>query len=202
MMMPNKHLPRSKHSSEFQYQINHSRTNRLSYRDLSPPQMNETLINSLITQANHELFAAQSYSAMAYWCEANDYNGFGDFFRQQATEEREHADRFFALLSDLDLPLSVTAMDAPRDSFSGLSDLASHALSLEQGNTSGIIRCYEQAVETKAYRCQPTLLEFIDEQVEEESWASTMVNLTKRCECPGAALNLDRHIGKLLGEGG
>jgi hypothetical protein len=42
------------------------------------------------------------------------------------------------------------------------------------------------------------LLELIEEQVEEESWADTMVNLTIRSECPGAAYNLDRHIIKEL----
>ncbi|MFW6217408.1 MAG: hypothetical protein ACOC4K_00285 [Verrucomicrobiota bacterium] len=46
----------------------------------------------------------------------------------------------------------------------------------------------------KDYPSFPMLLEFIEEQVEEESWADTMVTLTERAECAGATYNLDRHI--------
>ncbi len=42
----------------------------------------------------------------------------------------------------------------------------------------------------------PLLLEFINEQVEEEAWAGKMIALLTRADCAGAQYNLDRHIVK------
>lgn len=161
--------------------------------------MNEKMIESLNAQANHELFAAHSYEAMAVWCDDLDYNGFAAFFQKQAEEERGHARRFLKHLTDRGATPSLTSLEAPRNSFSGLTEIAGHAVALELQNTSNVVACYELAVELKEVRSLPFLLEFVDEQVEEESWTNTMITLCRRNECPGSQFDLDRHIEKVLG---
>lgn len=162
--------------------------------------MHDKLIKALDFQANHEFFAAQSYEAMAQWSDNQDFKGFGEFFAKQADEERGHARRFLKHLLDRSVYPTLSAIEAPRLNFSALTDLAQHALALEKANTSHIQNCYAVAVETAETTSIPFLLEFIEEQVEEESWANTMVTLTIRHDCPGSVFDLDRHITKYLGD--
>ncbi len=160
--------------------------------------MKSEIFAALNDQANHELLAAHSYESMALWCSWNVYPGFADFFSEQASEEREHAAKFLSHLLERGEKPILSTIDAPRSAFSSLSEVAEYALSLEKTNTQKIEACYELALAEKDYASQPLLLELINEQVEEEAWGNQMVTLTKRAECPGAALNLDRHIIKIL----
>lgn len=162
--------------------------------------MDPEIRTALNNQAMHELLAAASYTAMSLWCRAQDYDGFGDFFAEQAAEEREHADKIFGHLLDRGEQPTVEAVAAPRNEFGSLCDVAEHALYLEQQNTAGINDCYALALAKPDYPSQALWLWFISEQVEEEAWASKMVNLTRRAECAGSVLNLDRHISKILAD--
>jgi len=160
--------------------------------------MNPSIQAALTDQANHELYASHAYRAMAIWCDDQDYNGFAKFFYTQAAEELEHADKFIRHLLDRGVMPKLTALEAPAVEFAQLLDLAMLAETLEQRNSANIHQCYAIAQEVQDFAAYPLLLELIEEQVEEESWASTMVTLTKRAECSGATYNLDRHIVKEL----
>ena len=160
--------------------------------------MNTSVQAALAAQANHELYASHSYRAMAIWCDDKDYNGYAKFFYQQAAEELEHAEKFIRHLLDRGVLPKLTAIHEPTTEFTRLTELALLAQTLEQRNSANIHQCYDVALEVKDFPSFPMLLELIEEQVEEESWADTMVNLTKRAECSGAIYNLDRHIVKEL----
>lgn len=164
--------------------------------------MNTSIQSALNNQANHELFAAHSYLAMAMWCEEKSYAGFAKFFYKQGQEEHAHASRFFKHLLDRGVLPEVSAVEAPRLNFERLRDVADHAQALERRNSENIHQCYDIAIEVKDFASQPMLLTFIEEQVEEEGWADSMVTLTRRAECSGATYNLDRHIVKELEGGG
>lgn len=161
--------------------------------------MHADLKTALNTQANHELFAAHSYDALSRWCSDLEFDGFAGFFTKQAVEEREHAGRFLDYLQDRGEQVTLSAIDAPVGTFPTLKDVALHALELEQTNTAKIHACYRAAVATDEIAALPFLLQFIEEQVEEEAWADKMVTMVARCECPGAQLSLDRHLEKILG---
>ena len=160
--------------------------------------MNPSIQAALTTQANHELYAAHSYRAIAIWCDDHDFNGYAKFFYQQSAEELEHADKFIRHLLDRGVMPKLTAIQEPVGEFKRLTEVALMAQKLEQRNSENIHQCYDIALEVKDYPAHPMLLELIGEQVEEESWADTMVTLTKRAECSGAIYNLDHHIVKEL----
>ncbi|MGE9289848.1 MAG: ferritin [Puniceicoccales bacterium] len=153
----------------------------------------------LCRQLNHEFYAALSYEALAVWCGDNDFNGFAEFFRKQASEEGEHARKFIEHMSERSMKAVIGGLDAPRTEFESLLEVALFARGLELKNTQLIIECYEEAVASGNPRSVPFLLGFIEEQVEEEAWAATMVGLLEKCDCPGSMLNLDRHIIQTLG---
>lgn len=158
-------------------------------------------LQALTRQFNHELFAAQSYLALSIWCEAQSFSGCAAFFTKQAAEEREHADKIIAHLLDRGAPAEIAAIDAPRQEFSSLGDVALHAQALEQANTRGINATLEAALGEKDYPAQVLMHWFVGEQVEEEAWASKMVDLVQRATCAGGLSSFDRHVSGLLGAG-
>lgn len=152
-------------------------------------------------QFNHEFTAAHAYVAMAVWCEDAGLKGCGKFFRKQAAEEREHADKFMAHLADRGVKPELAAVAAPKTKFESLVEVAEHALAMEVANTTGISKCYDVAVAEHDLASQPMLMWFIKEQVEEEAWASDLVRLAKGANCSGALMDLDRHVIKYLTSG-
>ncbi|CAA6694973.1 MULTISPECIES: ferritin [unclassified Lentimonas] len=161
--------------------------------------INNTIKLAIDKQATHELYAAHSYSALSMWCEANDYGGYAKFFKQQAAEEFEHAEKFFDHALERGALPAIGAISAPKSDYQDLLSVAEAALALEQANTAGIVAVYELSLAEKDYPSQSMLQWFISEQMEEESWAESMVTKTKRAQCSGALLYLDRHICKELG---
>src|SRR5579871_1780406 len=66
-------------------------------------RMEKSVIQAVEKQATHELYAAQSYLALAYWSDVRQYSGFAEFFHEQVLEERKHADKFLKFLADRDV---------------------------------------------------------------------------------------------------
>ncbi|MBL9134406.1 MAG: ferritin [Verrucomicrobiales bacterium] len=154
---------------------------------------------ALETQATLELAAAQNYLAMSCWCEVQQYDGFARFFRKQAAEEREHAERLLKHLTDRDVVPHLGAIAAPNIAFKGLMSVAQAAYDLERANTRGIHQAYEAALAEKDYPAQVLLHWFISEQVEEEAWSDKLIAKIRDAGCSGALLSLDRHLEKILG---
>lgn len=161
--------------------------------------METELVKALENQATHELTAAIAYLAMANWCASQDYNGFSEFFQKQTEEELEHSGKIQKhLLERGELPL-LGSIPAPTCKFKSLQEIAKTALMLEEANSKSIIAVYEIADKLKDYPSKIMLEWFIEEQVEEEAWANSMVTQTERLTCAGAVLDLDRHLVKIIG---
>jgi ferritin len=159
------------------------------------------VLAELNRQLNHELNAAQSYLALSLWCLDQNLKGFADFFAGQADEEREHAGKISDHLIDRQVLPELAAISAPKQDFRSLLEVARHAQAMERSNTEGINAVYEAALAAKDYPVQVLMHWFINEQVEEESWACEMVERVEAASCAGSLSDLDRHLEKLLGTG-
>jgi len=162
--------------------------------------LNTQLIETLEKQATHELTAAMAYLAMSNWCKAQDYPGFGEFFKKQFEEEIEHAEKFQEHLLERGVNPKIGAITAPQCEYTDMLSVAKMALKLEEENTAGIVACYELATEVKDYPAQFMLQWFIEEQMEEEAWANAMVTQVSRAACAGSILSLDRHAVGMFGD--
>jgi ferritin len=151
-------------------------------------------------QLNHELSAAHAYTALALWCEDQNFKGFARYFNKQSGEEREHARKFMDHLLDRAVLPELAQLPAPKGKFKSLMDVAKQAQAMEQANTTGINSAYEVACKEKDYPAQVLLHWFITEQVEEEDWADEMVDRVERASCAGGLSDLDRHIERYLTE--
>ncbi len=157
-----------------------------------------SVVEALEKQLTHELYAANCYLAMAYWCSVNDWDGFAKFFHKQAGEEREHAAKMLNHLVDRAVLPRIGALPAPRHEFPALIEVARTALALERTNTAGINAAYAVALEHKDYPSQVMLQWFINEQVEEEAWCAELIDRVAAANCAGGLAELDRHIVKYL----
>lgn len=160
--------------------------------------MQPEVIQALEKQATHELYASQSYLALAYWSDVRQYSGFAEFFHLQVKEEREHADKFFKFLADRDVVPTLGEVKAPKTDFNNLSQAAKWVYDLERANTAGIHAAYEIALKANDYATQVMLHWFIHEQVEEEAWSDKLLVKVQEATCPGALHMLDHHILKEL----
>ena len=162
------------------------------------PVPSAKVIAALEKQADHELLASQNYLAMSYWCEVHHYAGFASFFKKQAGEEREHANKILQHLADRDVVPKIGPIPAPVGAFKALIEVSQAAYDFERANTAGIHAAYEVALAEKDYPAQVLLHWFINEQVEEEAWSDKLLVKTREAGCAGALLNLDRHLEKII----
>ena len=166
---------------------------------MTKPKIAPKVLTELNRQFNHELTAAHAYLAMSVWCTAQNLKGFAGFFSQQASEEREHAEKIMQHVLDRGSTPELGSIAEPKQDFKSLLQVAEQAQAMEQANTRGINAVYETAVAAKDYPAQVLMHWFINEQVEEEAWTAEMVARVQNATCAGSVLDLDRHIEKLLG---
>lgn len=151
-------------------------------------------------QFNQELAAAHSYRALSFWCEDQNLKGFAAYFAKQAGEETGHAGKIAAHLLDRRVLPETGAIPAPMLNFKSLLEAVQHVQSMEQANTQGINAVYEAALAAKDYPAQVLMHWYINEQVEEESWAAEMVERVQDANCAGGLSDLDRHLERYLAQ--
>lgn len=130
-------------------------------------------------QINYEFYSQNVYLAMSSYCFSIDLNGFANFFRVQAEEERFHAMKFFDYIIQMNGRVLIDSIAAPRNDFENPLDLFKAALQYERNNTKRIYNILDISTEEREHATISFLKWFVDEQVEEES---TMLNIIKKLE--------------------
>ena len=157
--------------------------------------MNTFVLQALNMQINAELFAAYIYLSMAAYFEDANLSGFGHWMRQQSNEEMGHAMKLFDYVIERGGRVTLEAIDAPPADFASPLDVFQKALAHEQKVTGLIGNLYELAVQHKDYPTQIMLQWFIEEQVEEEDTAGSIVaQLEMAGDHPAALLVFDREM--------
>lgn len=131
--------------------------------------ISERLFNELNKQMNFEFYSAHLYLAMAAYCAAEDFDGFSNFFKVQAEEEKFHAMKFYNYINEMNGRLTLQAMREPQNDYETLLDVFNVAYAHEKVVTSKIYNLTDIATEEKEHATISLLKWFIDEQVEEES---------------------------------
>ena len=79
--------------------------------------LNKELLDALNEQMNHEYFAAHAYMAMAAYCDSKSYEGFANFYIQQAKEERFHGHKIYDYINDRGEQAKFDSIPAPKSEF-------------------------------------------------------------------------------------
>jgi ferritin len=154
--------------------------------------------NALNKQVNAELWSAYLYLSMSYDMKDKGLDGIANWFFVQAQEEFEHAKRIMDYIISMDgkvklLPIAEEVQqtwNSPKDAFE-------NALMHEKIVTDKIHTLTDLAIELKDYATQSMLKWFVDEQVEEEDTARSLLQTLKMIDGDKSAMYLfDRKSGK------
>ena len=141
--------------------------------------MNEKISALLNQQINKEFYSAYLYLDIANYYDAQDLDGYANYYMVQAQEERDHALLFMKYMQNNGLKVTLEAIEKPDKVFSSVLDPLEIAAEHERYVTGLINAIYHEAHEAKDYRTMKFLDWFVDEQMEEEDSADSMVNKYK-----------------------
>ena len=162
---------------------------------MKPPSSVHKAIND---QIKNELQSHYNYLGMSAHFEDSPYLGFAKWMRMQSSEEHRHAMKLFDFLRERNVPIVLSAIDAPKTDF-GPNPLEAFeiALTQEQTVTRQINALYELALNEKDYSTLQFLTWFLQEQVEEEN---TVLDIIDRLRLAGdnasGLLRLDDEAAK------
>ena len=142
--------------------------------------LNKELLDALNEQMNHEFYAAHAYMAMAAYCDNGSYEGFANFYIQQAKEERFHGQKIYDYINDRGEKAVFSAISAPKSDFKNILETFEDGLAQEQDVTRRFYNLSELANKDKDYATISFLNWFLDEQVEEEAMFETHIDYLKR----------------------
>ena len=141
--------------------------------------MNDKIAALLNEQINKEFYSAYLYLDIANFYDELDLDGYANYYTIQAQEERDHALLFLKYMQTNGLKVTFEAIAKPDKVFKEVIDPLLAAAEHERYVTALINAIYHEAHEAKDYRTMKFLDWFVDEQMEEEDNADTMVSRYK-----------------------
>ena len=141
--------------------------------------MNDTIAALLNDQINKELYSAYLYLDIANYYDEQDLDGYANYYMIQAQEERDHALLFMKYMQNNGLKITLEAIGKPDKVFTNILDPLVIAAEHERYVTALINNIYHEAHQGKDYRTMKFLDWFVDEQMEEEDNADSMVSRYK-----------------------
>lgn len=126
-------------------------------------------------QINKEFYSAYLYLEFANYYAAAGLDGFENWYRIQAQEERDHAMLFYQYLQNNDQKVTFEAIAKPDCDLKNNIDPLKEGLKHEQYVTSLINNIYAAAFDVKDFRTMQLLDWFVKEQGEEEKNATDLI---------------------------
>ena len=141
--------------------------------------LSEKVAALLNEQVNKEFYSAYLYLDFSNYFEARGLDGFANWYKIQAQEERDHAMLFYQYLQNNNAKVTLEAIAKPDKALDSDMTVLKHGLEHELYVTSLINDIYAAAHEAKDFRTMQFLDWFVKEQGEEEKNAADMVKKMK-----------------------
>lgn len=141
--------------------------------------MDKKLAELLNQQVNKEFYSAYLYLDMSNYYADQDLDGFANWYKIQAQEERDHALLFMEYLQNNNESVTLEAIEKPDKVFNTLMDPLEAGAEHERYVTSLINDIYAVAYELKDFRTMQFLDWFVKEQGEEEKTADSLIKKYK-----------------------
>ncbi len=158
--------------------------------------LDKKVVELLNQQVNKEFYSAYLYLDFSNYYYDQGLDGFGNWYKIQAQEERDHAMLFVQYLQNNGEKVVLEAIAKPSVDITGAKAVLEEGLKHEQYVTSLINDIYEAAYNIKDFRTMQFLDWFVKEQGEEETNAD---NLIKKFELfggdPKSLYMLDNELG-------
>lgn len=159
--------------------------------------INKKIQDAFNGQIKNELESSYLYLSMAAWFHSEGLDGFAGWMKVQAKEETLHAMKFYDNIVERMGTVELPALSKPKAQWNSSLAAFQDAFRHEQLITSKINGLVKLADDQNDNAAGIFLQWFVNEQVEEESAASKIVQLLERIGASGAGLvMLDKQLGK------
>ena len=126
-------------------------------------------------QINKEFYSAYLYLYFSNYYTEKGLNGFANWYKVQAQEERDHAMLIMQYMQNNDAVVTLEAIEKPEMELKENIDALKAGLEHEHYVTSLINDIYDAAYSEKDFRTMQFLDWFVKEQGEEETNASDLI---------------------------
>ena len=137
--------------------------------------MNAKVRELLNQQINKEFYSAYLYLDFSNYFEDAGLDGFANWYKVQAQEERDHAMLFYQYLQNENQKVTLEAIDKPGKDIKCHMDVLKAGLEHEEYVTSLINDIYAAAYDVRDFRTMQFLDWFVKEQGEEETNANDLI---------------------------
>ena len=137
--------------------------------------LNEKVAALLNDQINKELYSAYLYLDFAVYYDEEGLDGFANWYKIQAMEERDHALLMLQYLQNNGEKVTLEAIEKPDKELNDRVQVLKFGLEHEQYVTSLIHNIYGAAYDVRDFRTMQFLDWFVKEQCEEEKNAEDMI---------------------------
>lgn len=131
--------------------------------------ISKELNQAINAQVGRELEASHQYLSIAAYFDGRYLKKFAELFRKQATEEREHAEKFIKYILDAGGEVKIPAVAAPKSEFASAEEAVALSLKWEKDVTGFIYGLVDIAIKEKDYIARQFLDWYVAEQLEEVS---------------------------------
>ena len=159
--------------------------------------MNEKMSNALNEQINAEFYSSYLYVSMASYCKRLNLDGFVRWMEVQALEEVTHAMKFFSFVNERGGRVELKPIAGPPVSWDSPLAVFEGVYEHEVKVTGLIYDLVNLAMELKDHAAVNFLQWFVNEQVEEETSADSIVQKLRLIGSDGGGLYLlDQELGR------
>ena len=137
--------------------------------------LNKNVSELLNSQINKEFFSAYLYLDFSNYYANEGLDGFANWYRIQAQEERDHAMLMLQYMQNNGEKITLEAIDKPNKELKDRAEILQFGLEHERFITASINEIYKAAYEAHDYRTMQFLDWFVKEQGEEEMNAEDMI---------------------------
>ena len=138
--------------------------------------LNAKVKELLNQQVNKEFYSAYLYLDFSNYFESRGLDGFANWYKIQAQEERDHALLFYQYLHNNNEAVTLDAIAKPDKVLDSDMTVLKAGLEHEEYVTSLINNIYAAAYEVKDFRTMQFLDWFVKEQGEEETNANDLIS--------------------------
>ena len=137
--------------------------------------LSKKVVELLNDQVNKEFYSAYLYLDMSNYYKNEGLDGFANWYKVQAQEERDHAVLFMDYMQQNGEAVVLEAIAKPDKEYKAFTDPLQESAKHERYVTGLIHNIYGAAYEEKDFRTMQFLDWFVKEQAEEEDTADDMI---------------------------
>jgi len=148
-------------------------------------------------QLNAELYSSYLYVSMSAYFDSINLKGMANWMRIQASEEVQHAIKFYNFINERGGRVLLTPIEGPKTEWRSPLEVFADTCRHEAKVTGLINDLVDLAIKEKDHAANAFLQWFVTEQVEEEAAPKEIADKLKLAgDSPGVLLMIDRELGQ------